>query len=389
MWNFKRLFSSGDGAGPAAAADSGSLHGEMYRLELVEELLVDALKGYQGLIDAVSKQVPRTVRDLAGDHRKRLKQIRNLLDSRPTKPLLESTRQQLQKTMAEFGARLDEELTQQAKEAKQVMAIVAVMAESMASREKQYNVRFRGIGKKLRLLVTSNDLSEIRRKLEAEVTQLEKYAEEMQRDTEAAVSRVQMDLRQAKRPPATAQAPSPTPAPVPPAPPQPQIKQEPKPPSTVPAVAIGGRREIEERIEARRRADLRFCAARFSLRNLAVVGAQFGLPAAAGLLDLAGSLVVREFGDPTATVARWSDHDLVVIADLQLLDAAARVERLEKLLAGPYQAGNNAEVSLDVIATVIERGHGEPARDTMQRIESMLQPQPAAAARRPAPQFSR
>ena len=35
------------------------------------------------------------------------------------------------------------------------MEIVAVMAESMASREKHYNVRFRGIGKKLRVLITS------------------------------------------------------------------------------------------------------------------------------------------------------------------------------------------------------------------------------------------
>ena len=117
------------------------------------------------------------------------------MNAKPSKPLLAEVSQQVDRTLGIYNKEIESDLNLQTREAKQVMAIVAVMAESMADREKQYNVRFRGIGKKLRVLTTSNDLAEIRRKLEAEVTQLEKYVDDMARDTESAVSRVQMELR--------------------------------------------------------------------------------------------------------------------------------------------------------------------------------------------------
>ena len=343
--------------------ESESLHGEMYRLEIVEELLHDAVKGYQSLIDLMVVHVPKAAREIGQEHKKRLKQIRNLLDAKPTKPLVGEVRQQLDKSVTQFAQALDHQLGQQEKETKQVMAIVAVMAESMADREKQYNVRFRGIGKKLRVLTTSNDIAEIRRKLEAEVNQLEKYVEEMARDTESALSRVQMEVRQAK----------------PPAPPMKAVIEDEPGEVDFPAVSakpkpLAGRRDAEQAIESRRRLDLdaRFCAARFSIDNMPAVASQFGLPAAAGLLDQVGEIVRQSFEDADL-VCRWSDADLIVITELSLLDVAMRVSDLEATLAGPYSSGSREE-KLAVRICAIERIRGERAQETIGRIDSMFVP---------------
>lgn len=337
-----------------------SLHGEMYRLDIVEELLRDAVRGYQTLIDLIVAHVPKAARDIGIEHKKKLKQIRNLLDSTPSKPLIGEVRLQLERTIASFTRELDLQLDQQEKETKQVIAIIAVMAESMAGREKQYNVRFRGIGKKLRVLTTSNDIAEIRRKLEAEVIQLEKYVEEMARDTDLAVSRVQMELHQARKEPAVVAKQSP------------EDETGNAAANITKAALLAGRRETEQSIEARHRLDRRFCAARFCIDNMPAVAAQFGLPAAAELMQQVGEVIGQRF-DVADLIGRWSDSDLVVITNVPLPEVAMRVSDLEISIAGPYVSGTR-EVKLSVRTCVIERLSGERGDETIGRIESMLVP---------------
>lgn len=339
--------------------ETGSLHGEMYRLDVVEELLRDAVRGYQGLIDLIVTHVPKAAREIGPEHKKKLKQIRNLLDSKPSRALLNEVRLQLDTSIGGFTRGLDQQLGQQENETRQVMAIIAVVAESMADREKQYSVRFRGIGKKLRVLTTCNDIGEIRRKLEAEVCQLEKYVDDMARDTDSAVSRVQMELRQAKK-----------------AEPIQKTQEDGGVNDAIRtaemAIPLLNRREAEQAIESRQRMDSRFCAARFVIDNLPDVASQFGLPATAGLMDQVGTLIRKNF-EPVDMVFRWSDQDLVVITDLRLPEVAMRVAGLEPILVGPYSGGNH-EVTLNVRTNVIERLRNELGGETIGRIDSMLDP---------------
>lgn len=93
--------------------ESESLHGEMYRLDIVEELLQDAVKAYQSLVDLMVTHVPKGAYELDQDHIKRLKQIRNLLDAKPTRPLIGEVRQQLDKSVTTFAQPLDQQLGQQ------------------------------------------------------------------------------------------------------------------------------------------------------------------------------------------------------------------------------------------------------------------------------------
>jgi GGDEF domain-containing protein len=338
--------------------ETGSLQGEMHRLEVVEALLEDTIKAYQSLIEAIGKHVPKAAREIGQEHKRKLKQIRHQLDWEPTKPLIGEVKQELDKTLMAFTRDLDHQLGQQEKETRHVMAIVAVMAESMADREKSYNVRFRGIGKKLRVLTSLNDISEIRKKLDAEVVQLEKYVEEMARDTESAVSRVQADLRQAKKPDP---------------PPAKAVEEEAVVvKATLADKPLGTRKEAEQAIESRRRFDLRFCAARFSVDNIGEVAKQFGLPAAAGLMEQMGNQIRPKF-EEIDLVCRWSDRDIVVITDHALPEVAERVAVLEEILPGPYSGGGR-EVKLNVRTCVIERLRGERGPETISRIDAMIVP---------------
>jgi GGDEF domain-containing protein len=344
--------------------ESGSLHGEMYRLDVVEDLLSEAIRALQALMDAIAAHSPGGSSAKNSEFRKKVKQIRNLLNAKPSKPLLVEVSQQVERTVGNYSKELESDLILQTREAKQVMAIVAVMAESMADREKQYNVRFRGIGKKLRVLTTNNDLAEIRRKLEAEVTQLEKYVDEMQRDTESAVSRLQMELRPRRE--AQEKLAEKSRAVAPPA------ATEEDAPARLPPVKLVGRRDAEQSIEIWIRADRRFSAVRFHAANLKQVAAQLGLPAAAGLMEQVAERVRAAFPE-AETMYRWADDDLVVLSERTLVDGAGRIAEIEPALSDTFLAGQR-QVSLIIRSCIVERVPGETSADLLARIDGMLSP---------------
>ena len=333
----------------------------MYRLDVVEDLLADAIRSLQALMDAIAIHSPGGASPKNADFRKKLKQIRNLLNSKPSKPLLTQVNEQVDKTLGSYNKDLDANLTLHTKEAKQVMAIVAVMAESMADREKQYNVRFRGIGKKLRVLTTSNDLGEIRRKLEAEVSQLEKYVDEMQRDTESAVSRVQLEMRPRREAIEKLQLSVVSS----------DDDPEATPPQT-PPMRLLGRREAEQSIEHRGRVDRRVCIVRFNVLNLKSIASQFGLPIAAGLFEQVAERVRTVFPE-VDTAYRWTDNDLLLLSECTLVDAAGKIADVEPVLNQPWKAGAR-QVQLTIRSCVIERVLGESTDEVFARIDGMLSP---------------
>jgi hypothetical protein len=100
--------------------------------------------------------------------------------------------------LANWGKTTEASFEAQERETKDAMAAVAVMAEALGSHEKTYGARFRGISKKLRLLTTSNDISEIRKKLQGEIELLEQYVNEMTRESESALDRLR-DLDKARK----------------------------------------------------------------------------------------------------------------------------------------------------------------------------------------------
>lgn len=172
-----------------------SLKSEINSYKQLEQLLEESLAAFRTALDSVVQHSPRLQRGSGiTDWRKNLRQWRARLEGPPSVDLLRDTSKMVDRELAAWGKSIEQDFDAQEQDTKEAMAAVAVMAEALGANEKTYGVRFRGISKKLRLLSTSNDIAEIRRKLQGEIELLEKYVDEMSTDNESALNRLR-DLR--------------------------------------------------------------------------------------------------------------------------------------------------------------------------------------------------
>lgn len=334
--------------GPRAEA---ARHGEAPAIADPRDLLTlleAALRSYAATLESLAAHGPDTPKSLKDDYGHHFRKIREeLVHSAPNERLLEDTHKRADAQLRGYGKALEKHVRQHEKDAKEVMTLVASMAESIASQEKQYNVRFKGIAKKLRLLTTAHDIGEIRRRLAEEVGQLEKYAEDMTRDTRVALDRVNTDLLAicARHNPS------------------PWLDREADPLTRLP-----GRPEALDVMENRQRIQATFCVARFSIARYARLSEQYRNGAAAA--------VVAEFASrlraaiPEAVVCRWSESEFIAIADCRLPELAARVSELEAILTGEYAVpGLGRPLAVECLSGAIQPFRGESVDQMMARLE--------------------
>src|SRR5450432_1336466 len=87
------------------------LHGsETYRLGVVEDLLKEAIRAYQALIEGIathaagnSPEQSKEGRERSADFKRKLKHTRNLLNVKPSKPLMAEVGQQLERTIESYN----------------------------------------------------------------------------------------------------------------------------------------------------------------------------------------------------------------------------------------------------------------------------------------------
>lgn len=170
--------------------ESTSLSEQMSSLEWIEATRDAALQLWRSSLMAWSESMPLAPKQIAEPHRKSIKQLVDEMPGKPSASHLEARKQKTTELLKSYGNQLGSYIDTQEREAKSVLTSVAQLTETLSGFDQRYAVRLQGITKKLRLLATSTDLTEIRTKLASEVTQLERCLEEQQRDTRSAVSRL-------------------------------------------------------------------------------------------------------------------------------------------------------------------------------------------------------
>lgn len=153
-----------------------------------------ALQLWRSSMLTLSETMPLVPKQISEPHRRGIKLLVEEFPTRPAPNQIEQRRQQTTEVLKSYGQQMGGFIESQEREAKAVLTSVAQLTETLSGFDQRYSVRLQGITKKLRLLATSNDLSEIRQKLSAEVNALEKCLEEQQRDTKAAVGRLSQDM---------------------------------------------------------------------------------------------------------------------------------------------------------------------------------------------------
>lgn len=174
--------------------ESVSLSEQFNNLEWIEATRDAAIQLWRASMMSMSEAMPTMPRQISEPHRKSLKQLVDEMPNKPAPDIIEQRKQKTHEIIKSYGAQMGNFIDSQDKEAKAVLNSVAQLTDTLSGFDQRYTVRFQGITKKLRLLATSNDLGEIRTKLDAEVNQLERCLEEQQRDTHSAMSRLTEDI---------------------------------------------------------------------------------------------------------------------------------------------------------------------------------------------------
>lgn len=361
MFDLKKLIGKRDAA-------TGSISGSIQQIDDLSELYELALGCLSDAIHGIGEHAPDTPRALRDEHRKKLKQIRGLLAT-PGKSSLETARKHLDAELHVYGRNLEKHLHQHGRDVKEILAMMAAIVDSMASREKQYNTRFRGIAKQLRQVATSRDLAELRGKLAVEVEQFEKCIEDLSHDTQVALDRVRGDLHARAQHSSGGDSTAGDSA-------ANGLLRRPVFSMTWidnmvdPVTQLAGRPEGLDVISRYKANDVRFCLARFAVYPFEPFLTKYGR----GVMDAILKEVafrIRESFVNAASVVRWNDADFLVVSELPLPELALQVNEAERKLALTFSIpGRGDRLVISCRTAVVQTIRSETAPEMIARVLS-------------------
>lgn len=316
-----------------------SVSGSMRDMDSLQELYKAVVEAYASTVDSIADHAPESPRQAREEYRRRLKQIRTALRTAPNETTVRATHRQLEGELKEYGRQLDSHFQAHERDTNQIMAIVASMADSIAKGDQQNNVRLKGIAKKLRLLTTCENLSDIRAHLADEAGQLERYADDMARDTQSALGRLKSEL------PARQEGP----------------KKQPWVDNTVDLLTqLTGRPGAISIFESRKGT---FCIARFTVENFAGLMQRHGHSVMDSLLQEYAQRM-RNHLQGALLLCRWDESEFLAAVECALPDLAIRAYEMERRLSGLYSLTNKSggieeRIAISCISSVVQPLHGE------------------------------
>lgn len=312
--------------------ESTSLSDQFRSLEWIEATRDAALQLWRTSLLAWSDSIPAAPKQISEPHRRSLKQLVEELPAKPAPNHLEQRKQKTADLLKSYGMQLGAYLDSQEREAKAVLTSVAQMTESLSGLDQRYAVRLQGITKKLRLLATATDLTEIRTKLAAEVTQLERCVEEQQRDTKLAFARLNEDLSAS------------------------EMRKQKNLPGPGSQIVTDSLLALDKAVAAWER----YCLVRYEFRDRSGAAPDPAVwKAKCGQLE---SAIPERIGMPSRVVFPRNGV-LLAAVQCQLLEYAGQAESMEKSLA--------SLTGMACQSRVVEPLRGEAMREAMARLEKV------------------
>jgi GGDEF domain-containing protein len=331
----------------AAQPDNTSLQSLMRRLSDLENLIKDSAGGYRAALGSLERHVPPLAGPVRDRFRKELRSLTKTIGTAVQSRHWDELSKNFDASVKQYCRDLEGAVRSHEDEAKQVMAMMAVLAESMAARERTYSVRFRDIAKKTRMLVTTQDIAVIRQRLSEEMTQLEKYVDDLERDTAQAVERLNYDVRQTReRHDSTWDG----------------LPEDPI--TELPGKAMGA-----GVLEAFLRLKTRFGAGLFTIQAFAEIERQHGSKASIEILQQFVSRLKSSFREPDF-ICRWGRSQFLLISEDNLAQLTTRASNVARLLTGSYRVSAGASVELACDFNIVERIGDRDASELLARLEA-------------------
>ena len=160
-------------------------------------VLVEELKdSYQAALEGMAHSLPSVSPELVAQCRQQILAALTEFEQQPTAEVLSKNRNKLKKDLRAFAEGADQILETKDQQFKEILRSFAEVAATLAKQSETNDGRLTGFTRNLDALVGLQDLSEIRKRLGKQVSELRQAVAEMREASQESVTQLRAELRQ-------------------------------------------------------------------------------------------------------------------------------------------------------------------------------------------------
>ena len=333
--------------------DSSELH--KFHPPSPEELAASALEAYRAALEAMGNCGLRACPPLGSELQQGLRPLAQGLAETVTPLLVKETEGHVEQQLQDWGEHMAEYFQQRAGDVKEILMVLARVAESVAQRDQRYTNQFGEFTKRLRALASLDDLPQIRAAIVRGARDLKASVDKMEQDSRESVAalRTQVSTYQTKLEDAEQRA------------------------SRDALTGLDNRQGVETKLQHRINTRQPFSVVMLDLNEFKQVNDTHGHAAGDDLLKQF-STELRSASRTADVVGRWGGDEFIVVLDGTITEAQSHVERMRKWVMGSYTlhlTANGPKVKVIAALGLVEWQVGETIKEVLARADALMHKQ--------------
>ena len=317
-----------------------------------DKLLSCTLDSYRSALSAVGTYGMLSCPATGSDLRQNLTGIAERISKDATCPVMQETRDKVEKQLQQWGSHTAEYFKQKTNEVKELLIVLARTAESVGARDQKYASQFTQLTSRLQTIADLEDITQIRTSLVQNAAELKNCVDQMTREGRESVSKLQAEMSayQAKLVEAERRA------------------------SRDGLTGLDNRASVESQIEERITMNQKFCVVMLDLNDFKQVNDKYGHPTGDDLLKQFASELRAAFRAEDI-VGRWGGDEFVLLLNCDLQEAQALVQRIKTWVFGNYTIPlGKEECKLNVSASIglAQWTPGETKEELLRRADGLM-----------------
>ena len=318
----------------------------------LEQLLDTAMDSYRAALVAMGKCGVQACPPLGEDLQQALWNLHQRLSSDASPLVLSETEQRVGQELQQFGKRASDYYKQKANDVREIMTIIARMAQAVTDRDQRYVNHFNELSEQLHAIADLEDLTNIRKSIGQQAIELKSSINRMAQDGQQTVAQLRSELSEY----------------------QSRLEEAEKLASVDTLTGLHNRLRVERQIQLRVEQAQPFCVIVFDLNGFKQINDLHG--------HLAGDEVLKQFATElrsffrsTDAVGRWGGDEFMVVMDGGLNEAKSRIDKIREWVYGDYTfqvEGKSRQVSVSAAVGMAAWKLGETAKQVFGRADAAM-----------------
>jgi len=327
--------------------------------QLQSDLLPVTLSAYRSALLEMGSCSLDACPALGAELKTRLGELQADLSSKISRESVEATKRSVLLELRNWGRRTARHYQQKTGEVKEILLVMARMAESVGARDLRYACQVNEVTTRLKSIANLEDLSDIRASIERSASELKTSIERLTSEGKAAIELLQTEVAkyQAKLEAAEQVA----------------FRDS--------LTGLGTRLCVESQIERRMATGLPFCVAIADIDGFKQVNDNHG--------HLVGDELLKQFADrlksvgrSTDIIGRWGGDEFILLLYCGLPDARIQIERLREWVCGNYTVhglSGPSRLRIDASIGLAECAAGDSLKSLLTRADADMYRNKAAS----------